>query len=170
MHPPEYPDFKLKIPKGSKQLFEAAYAKIPEDQRFTERVLYSRYKVRKKETLKSVARRFGTSPAVLAELNGLNVRSRIAGKSLLIPAKQTVDFSNEGRTAQTAKLTNYTKYYVVKKGDTIHSLAKRFSVSARLLSAWNSIKAKVALKPGRRIIIAKATKQNGGMVPAEPKT
>lgn len=169
--PPEYPDFKLKIPKGSKQLFEAAYAKVPEDQRFTERTLYSRYKVRGKETLKSVARRFGTSAAVLAELNGLNAKSRIAGKSLLVPARQTVDFSHEGRTAQAAKVKGgYAKYYTVKRGDTIHSLAKRFSVSARLLSAWNSIKAKVALKPGRRIIIAKFTEKNGGMVPAEPKT
>ncbi|MDD2581633.1 MAG: transglycosylase SLT domain-containing protein [Desulfuromonadaceae bacterium] len=167
--PPEYPAFQLKIPKGSKQLFEAAYAKVPEDQRFTERTLYSRYTVRKKETLKSVARRFRTSPAVLAELNGLHAKSRITGKSLLVPARQTVDFSHEGRTAKTAK-AGYAKYYTVKRGDTIHSLAKRFSVSARLLSAWNSIKAKVALKPGRRIIIAKFTEKNGGMVPAEPRT
>ena len=97
--PPNYPDYQLKIPKGSKQQFEAEYAKVPEDQRFTERVLYSRYQARKKDTLKGVARRFGTSPATLAELNGLNAKSRIAGKSLLVPVKQTVDFSHEGRTA-----------------------------------------------------------------------
>ncbi|MDD2274020.1 MAG: transglycosylase SLT domain-containing protein [Desulfuromonadaceae bacterium] len=161
--PPEYPDFQIKIPKGSKQLFEAGYAKIPADKRFTERTLYSHYKARKKDTLRSVARRFGTSPAVLAELNGLNVKkSRIAGKSLLVPVKQTVDFAHEGQAPQAVK-ESYAKYYTIKKGDTLSALAKRFSVTTKMLSTWNNIKAKVALKPGRRIIIAKFTEKNGKM-------
>jgi membrane-bound lytic murein transglycosylase D len=170
--PPNYPDYSLKIPKGSKQQFETEYAKVPEDQRYTERVLYSRYQARKRDSLKSVARRFGTSPAILAELNGLNAKSRVAGKSLLVPVKQTVDFSHEGRTPRTAAAGkgNFAKYYTVKHGDTLSSLAKRFNVSTKLLSAWNNMKAKVALKPGRRIIIAKFTEKNGKMAPAEPKS
>ncbi len=170
--PPNYPGYQLKIPKGSKAQFEAEYAKIPEDQRFTERVLYSRYQARKKDSLKSVARRFGTSPGILAELNGLDTKSRIAGKSLLIPVKQTVDFSHEGLTEQPAAAVGkgFAKYYTVKQGDTLNSLAKRFNVSSTLLSAWNNLKTKVALKPGRRIIIAKFTEKNGEMVPAEAKS
>jgi membrane-bound lytic murein transglycosylase D len=170
--PPNYPDYSLKIPKGSKQQFETEYAKVPEDQRYTERVLYSRYQARKRDSLKSVARRFGTSPAILAELNGLNAKSRVAGKSLLVPVKQTVDFSHEGRAPRTAAAGkgNFAKYYTVKHGDTLSSLAKRFNVSTKLLSAWNNMKAKVALKPGRRIIIAKFTEKNGKMAPAEPKS
>ncbi|MEI7817289.1 MAG: LysM peptidoglycan-binding domain-containing protein [Desulfuromonadales bacterium] len=167
--PPNYPDYQLNIPKGSKQRFEAEYAKVPEDQRFTERVLYSRYQVRKKDSLKSIANRFSTSPAILAELNGLSAKSRIAGKSLLVPVKQTVDFTHEGRTASASKAAakgSYAKYYTIKKGDTLSSLSKRFNVSAKLLSAWNNMKSKVALKPGRRIIIAKFTEKNGEMAPA----
>jgi membrane-bound lytic murein transglycosylase D len=34
--PPNYPDFQLKIPKGTRERFEAEYAKISEDHRFTE--------------------------------------------------------------------------------------------------------------------------------------
>lgn len=166
--PPNYPNYLLKLPKGSKQRFEAEYAKIPESQRFTERVLYSRYQARKKDTLKGVARRFGTSPANLAELNGLDAKSRIAGKSLLVPVKLTVDFGHEGRTprpAATAK-GSFAKYYTVKKGDTLSSLSKRFNVSTKLLTAWNKLKVKVVLKPGKRIIIAKFTEKNGKMLPA----
>lgn len=163
--PPNYPDYQLKIPKGSKQQFETEYAKIPADQLFTERVLYSRYKVRKKDSLKSVARRFGITPAALAELNGLSTKSRVAGLSLLVPVKQTVDFTNEGRTSRSANTTkgSYAKYYTIKSGDTLSSLSKRFKVSTRLLSTWNNLKSKVALKPGRRIIIAKFTEKNGAM-------
>lgn len=171
--PPNYPDYQLKIPKGSKQLFETEYAKIPEDHRYTERVLYNRYQARGKDTLKSVARRFGTTPAILAELNGLHSKkSRIAGKSLLVPAKQTFDFSHEGRTARSTapEKGSYAKYYTIKRGDTLGSLSKRFNVSTKLLSAWNNLKTKVALKPGRRIVIAKFTEKNGEMVPAEAKS
>ena len=169
--PPNYPDYQLNIPKGSKQQFEAEFAKIPVDQRFTERVLYSRYLARKKDSLKSVARRFGTSPAVLAELNGLSAKSRITGKSLVVPVKQTVDFGNEGRTARSVAGVkgSFAKYYTVKHGDTLSALAKHFNVSTKLLTTWNRLKAKVVLKPGRRIIIAKFTEKNGELVPAEPK-
>ncbi len=165
--PPNYPDYQLRIPKGSKLAFEIEYAKIPEDQRFTERVMYSRYQARKKDSLKSVAKRYGVTPAILAELNGINLKSRIAGRSLIVPVKETVDFSHEGRTSRTATKGSYAKYYTVKSGDTIGSLAKRFNVSTKLLAAWNKLKTKVALKPGRRIIIAKFTKKNGEMVPAK---
>lgn len=164
--PPNYPDYELNLPKGTKLQFEAAYAKVPEDQRFTEKVLYTRYRARKRDSLKGIARRYHTTPTVLAELNGFSKRSRIAGKTLVVPVRQTVDFSHEGRSADSAAKSGYAKYYTVKKGDTLGSLAKRFNVSSKLLSLWNNLKEKVALKPGRRIIIAKFIEKNGEMVPA----
>jgi len=168
--PPNYPDFELKLPRGTKQKFEAEYAKIPEDQRFTEKTLYTRYQARKKDSIKSVARRFGISAEALCELNGLTKKSRLAGLSLVVPAKQTVDFSHEGRT--TAKATHksgYDKYYTVKKGDTLDSLARQFKVTTKLLSTWNNLKGKMALKPGRRLVVARFTEKNGEMVPAGSK-
>jgi membrane-bound lytic murein transglycosylase D len=165
--PPNYPDYILKIPKGSKQQFESEYVKIAEENRFTEKLLYTRYKARKNDSLKSVARRFGISAAMLAELNSLDKKSRITGKNLVVPVKQTVDFSQEGRATRNAGTKDgFAKYYIVKKGDTLDSLAKRFNTSTKLLTAWNKLKVKVALKPGRRIIIAKFTQKNGGMAPA----
>lgn len=165
--PPNYPDYILKIPKGSKQQFESEYVKIAEEKRFTEKLLYTRYKARKNDSLKSVARRFGITAAMLAELNSLDKKSRITGKNLVVPVKQTVDFSQEGRATRIAgSKDGFAKYYTVKKGDTLDSLAKRFNTSTKLLTAWNKLKVKVALKPGRRIIIAKFTQKNGGMAPA----
>lgn len=170
--PPNYPGYDLKLPKGTKQQFELEYAKVPEDRRFTEKVLYSRYQARKRDTLKAIAHRFGTSPEALCELNGLSKKSRIAaGKSLVVPVRQTVDFSHEGRAPHAStKKGNYSKYYTVKKGDTLDVLAKRFNVSTKLLSAWNRLKNRVALKPGRRIIIAKFIEKNGEMVPSGEKS
>ncbi|BCS55862.1 transglycosylase SLT domain-containing protein [Geobacter sp. SVR] len=165
--PPNYPDYQLKLPKGTRQRFETEYGKVPAEQRFSEKTLYTRYQARKKDSLKSVARRFGITPETLSELNGLSKKSRIAGRSLIVPVKQTVDFGHEGRSAgsKSGKGT-FAKYYVVKKGDTLASLSKQFNVSTKLLSAWNNLKGKIALKPGRRIIIARFTEKNGQMVPA----
>lgn len=169
--PPNYPDYELKLPKGTRQQFELEYAKVPGDKRFTEKVLYTNYQARKKDSLKTVARKFGTSPEALSELNGLTKKSRIAGMKLVVPVRQTVDFSHEGRAAHaTAKKSSFAKYYTVKKGDTLDALAKRFNVSTRLLSTWNNLKNKVALKPGRRIIIAKFTEKNGAMAPSVEKS
>jgi membrane-bound lytic murein transglycosylase D len=169
--PPNYPDYELKLPKGTKQQFDLEYAKIPGDKRFTEKVLYTNYLVRKKDSIKTVARRFGTSPEALSELNGLSKNSRIAGKKLVVPVKQTFDFGHEGRAAHaSAKKGSFAKYYTVKKGDTLDALSKRFNVSTRLLSTWNNLKHKVALKPGRRIIIAKFIEKNGAMAPSGEKS
>ena len=57
----------------------------------------------------------------------------------------------------------------VKKGDTLESIARKFNVSAKLISTWNNLKGKFALKPGRRIIVALFTEKNGEMVPANSK-
>jgi membrane-bound lytic murein transglycosylase D len=59
---------------------------------------------------------------------------------------------------------NFTKYYTVKKGDTLESVARRFSVTTTLLTAWNNLKARVALRPGKRLIVAKYVQKKGSMV------
>jgi len=117
------------------------------------KTLYARYKAGRKETLQSVARRFGVTAAELAELNKLGRKQTVAGRSLVVPARQSVDFAQEGRrtTAQ-----QEVRYYTVRKGDTLPAIAKRFKVPAVLLAAWNNLKGKnaVALLPGKRLVVA----------------
>jgi len=166
--PPNYPNYLLKLPKGKKELFTAEYAKIPEDQRFTERITYNRYKVRKQDTLKSIATRFSSTPEQIAELNHLKPNSKLRGKSLLVPvqiavAAKPVPKSEPVEPLVTASAgTEENRYYTVRKGDTLYSLAKKFKVTTAILSLWNNLAEKVALKPGKRIIVAKySTKDNG---------
>ena len=168
--PPNYPDFELKLPKGTKRRFESEYAKIPAEQRFTEKLFYTHYHAGRKDSLKTVARRFGISPAKLSELNGLSKKSRITGKTLVVPVQKTVDFSHEGRTAhRQVSRKDFAKYYTVKKGDTLSSVSRQFNVSTKLLSTWNNIRSKFTLKPGRRIIIARFIEKNGEMIPVGDK-
>ncbi|GFO56041.1 lytic transglycosylase [Geomonas sp. Red276] len=167
--PPDYPGYELKIPKGTTALFEAVYAKIPESERYTERVRHVQYRAKKKDTLVSIARRFNTTPQTIAELNNLGKRTRqLKGKTLIIPVQ--VAAGEEPKPAQQPVVAEAElkaekpshKYYTVKKGDTLFSLAKRFNVTAKILSAWNNLKSRVALKPGRRIIVWKEPGKDSG--------
>jgi membrane-bound lytic murein transglycosylase D len=164
--PPDYPGYELKVPKGKKELCEAEYAKIPEDRRYTEKIVHARYRARKKDTLASVASKFGTTPEVVAELNSLGKNAKVRGRVLVVPVKAAsldgASASRSSRGNRDAKAFN--KYYTVKKGDTLPSLAKRFKIPERLLSAWNNLRGKVTLRAGKRIIVAKYVEKNGAMV------
>jgi len=170
--PPDYPDYQLKIPKGKSELFATEYAKIPEGERYRERVRNSQYRAGRRDTLASVAKRFKTTPETIAELNNLGrkahrLRGRLRGRLLTVP----VQVASADAAAPVAKpvparpkavLLN--KYYTVKRGDTLSALARRFNVTTRILSAWNNLKLRVALKPGKRIIVAKYQEQKGALV------
>ncbi|GFO68879.1 lytic transglycosylase [Geomonas limicola] len=165
--PPNYPDYQLKIPRNKAALFAVEYAKIPESERFQERVRHVAYRAKHRDTLHSIARRFKTTPQAIAELNNLGKRTRsLKGKVLTVPVQVAVAPAAEAPAASQprseAKAEVVNKYYTVKKGDTLHSLAKRFNVTAKLLSAWNNLKMRVALKPGKRIIVAKYQEKNAG--------
>lgn len=166
--PPDYPGYELKIPVGKKRAFEQAYAQLPEGQRYAERVVYTRYRAKKRDTLASIASRYGTTPQALAEVNKLKLSAKVRGRTLLVPV-----VADREPAVQTAKADvsrkesakGFNKYYTVKKGDTIASLSKKFNISSRILTAWNSLKGKLALRPGKRIIVAKYVEKKGSMVP-----
>lgn len=157
--PPNYPDYELRIPKNTKTRFEQELAAIPDAQRFSEKALYRSYTANRRDNLKRLARRFGVSVATLSELNGLSKKDRIAGRTLIVPAKHTVDFAREGHRESSEPVI---KYYTVRKGDTLHALARRFNVSTKLLSAWNNLKDVVRITPGKRLIVAKSSKSSQG--------
>lgn len=169
--PPNYPGYELKVPKGKKKAFEEAYAKVPEDQRYTEKIAYARHRVRKKETLESIARRYGTTAQALAEVNRISASKTLRSRTILVPVPAA--FEEEGGTKVARAETKpresskeFNKYYTVRKGDTLASVSKKFNVSSRILAAWNSMKGKLALRPGKRIIVAKYVEKKGEMVPA----
>lgn len=64
----------------------AAFAAVPAGQRFAAQVPDRTYTVKRGDTLSHIARRYGTSVATLARLNGLTHRSRIRiGQRLKLP-------------------------------------------------------------------------------------
>jgi len=173
--PPDVADYELKIPPGTKNQFLREYAKIPADGRFKPEPVYSKYRARRGDNLDSLAQRFGVSAERIASINNLAHRSRLHGRVLKIPADSVGSITappqqNKKETKSASRnpdKKSFVKYYTVKHGDTLSSVARRFNVSAKIIAAWNNLRGKFALKPGKRIIVAKYVEKKGQMVPQQ---
>ena len=103
---------------------------------------FGTYKIKNGDTLGQIAGRYGTTVSQLVALNKLpgNGNAIYAGEVLKVPVKT----STPARRSQLGRVT-----YVVKSGDTISRIAKRFKCSQANLLAANG------LKPGDRIYAGK---------------
>jgi LysM repeat protein len=66
-------------------------------------------------------------------------------------ASRTVALAASGATAE----------YVIKKGDSLWSIARRFRVSQRDLVAWNDISPKSYIRPGQTLRVRPSDKRSG---------
>jgi len=88
------------------------------------------------ETLYSIARQYGVSPQALAQANGLSLQSWVyAGQRLLIPGGNASHQTASVANAQTTP----SKSYIVRAGDTLYSVARKFGVSASALAQANDM-------------------------------
>jgi membrane-bound lytic murein transglycosylase D len=151
--PPGTKGYRLRIPAGASSTFAKNYAEVPDDQKQDWLVAT----VKKGQTLQSIARKYGVSSAVLAEVNHLTGKRRLpAGKSLLIPvsassksfaANPVDDETSGGRQTQKSRTKRYAAAivgkeklsYQVKNGETLGGIAKMYDVRVSDLRLWNDI-------------------------------
>jgi LysM repeat protein len=99
------------------------------------------YIVQRGDTLCSIARRFGTTYLALAAANGLHSPYRIyVGQRLVIPGRGTVVPSSPG-------------VYIVRAGDTLYSIARRFGTTYLALAAANGLHSPYRIYVGQRLVI-----------------
>ncbi len=139
--PPDTP-FDLHLPAGTATLFEQRAALIPEAKRNSWRY----HPVVAGDTLASVAQEYRVSPAELASANQLNATDNVAGvEALVVPV------------APVAEPLTRTRLYVVRRSDTLVTIADRFGVSLSQLRRWNAIPSGIRVEPGRRLHVAEPT-------------
>ncbi len=145
--PPDLRDYEVRLPAGSGEGFLEKYAQIPED----ERVNFQHHTVRKGETLKSIARRYGLRSKQILALNRINTRNLKVGTELVLPfgkgGKPMVDVADRFERAATST-------YKVRKGDSLYKIARRFEVSEQQLRSWNKLGSKSLIKPGQTLVVA----------------
>jgi membrane-bound lytic murein transglycosylase D len=98
------------------------------------------YVVRKGDFPANIARRFGVSTRDLMAANGLGMNATIyPGQSLNIP----------GKSSQTQDVI----VHVVRRGDSLSKIARRYGTSVGKLQTWNQLNSRSLLQIGQRILI-----------------
>lgn len=113
------------------------------------------YKVRRGDSIGSIARRYRTSVAYLREINDFTRKKRIkVGQRILVPDRTPL--KERTRNASVKKKENISSdFYVVKRGDSLASIAEKFNLSVHDLSRANNLRRKSKLRAGIRLVIPK---------------
>ncbi|MDD4050817.1 MAG: LysM peptidoglycan-binding domain-containing protein [candidate division Zixibacteria bacterium] len=111
------------------------------------------YVVRSGDNLSKIAGSFHTTAETLRKMNYLGNSSRIyVGQVLKLPVdkKQTVAKSNKNAAPVASKNT---QSYVVKEGDTVWDIARRFGVSTATLRSLNGLSNSARIQVGQTLKI-----------------
>jgi LysM repeat protein len=169
--PPGVDEYRMRIPKGYMDAFAAAYESIPSEQSTT----LAMHRVKKGDSLKSIARKYGVSIASLMEANNLSKKKRIrVGQTLTVPvllagsnkSANIADSNSKNAVVKNAIVKENPDKYRVKTGDTLWEIAAAYGVSIAELKRINSLSSS-NLYAGRVLRIPTA---NGAPANDPPKT
>lgn len=114
------------------------------------------YTVQKGDNLGNISKKFGTAITDLKEWNNLKDNNIALGKTLIV-AKNEIAIATTNATAASFKKpktdTSLQHDYLVKKGDSLFSIAKKYSgVTVSDIKKWNNI-SNEDIKPGMKLKI-----------------
>lgn len=151
--PPGKSSYAIKIPRGTTKVFEQEIAKIPKE----ERVQLAHYRVRRGDTIQSIAGRFGIDPIVIASANNISPNRKLKkGTMIVVPggaaAMRAVADADAKETASSA--TKIVRYKV-KAGETLAKIANKNGVTIAQLRNWNDLSKKANIRPGQTLRVYK---------------
>ena len=142
---------RLLVPVESAETFRESLLLLTPDQRLR----VERYSVREGDTVASISQRFGTTAQHLRELNQLGSTGTVViGTELRVPSKVSslpevvrvaaarVDARQPGAVRAV---------HVVRSGDTLSGIAKRYKVGVSTLARLNGIRTTSILRVGQRL-------------------
>jgi membrane-bound lytic murein transglycosylase D len=153
---PEGPH-ELLLPAHAADRFATALAGLDE----TQRVSWTRHRIRNGETLGEIARKYRTTVPVLREVNDISGHMIRAGQNLIVPvamqdrAAYTLSAEQRQRAVQSAG-ADARLVHVVRKGDTLWDIARSHGIGVRQLARWNAMAPGDPLRPGQRLVIRKS--------------
>lgn len=145
--PPNYKNYKLKVPVGTKDKLLAAYAEIPSEKNTN----WVRHRIRRGETVSTIARKYGVSMSSIIAANDIKRPYRIySGHTLMVPTTKGSGkiYSSRGSNV----VPNGSGFYHVKRGETLWEISRAHNVSLSSLKKANSLTSN-RIYPGRKLII-----------------
>lgn len=136
-------EFVLRVPAGSAERFRSAYALVPADERIT----VTDHVVARGETLWGISRQYGVSLSALEAANPrVEARRLRPGHLLLVPIFPSA--VGQGRASEASEPA--ATVHVVRRGETLWELARRYHLQVEDLRRWNDLEGDL-LRPGQRL-------------------
>ena len=131
-------DFELRLPTTLSERAPELIASLPSSERYTMQKPDVIHRIGRGETLSGIADRYGVSQSSLMALNNLRNRNFIReGQVLILPGN---DGSNPVSLARlTSELVASNGIYVVRNGDNIAGIARRFDTSPQTIQSLNDL-------------------------------
>lgn len=166
--------FRLLVPADAAEGLQQTLAQLSPD----ERMRVGHYLVRRHDTLAHIARDYKTTPEVIRELNGLDARALpVIDTDLRVPSAQiqlpeqveraALLADSRGRRYRGARLR--ARVHIVRRGDTLYTIAQRMGTSVHTLATLNGISPGDALHAGQRLRVSGgSTRLARANLPAHP--
>ncbi|SFE08850.1 LysM peptidoglycan-binding domain-containing protein [Nitrosomonas sp. Nm166] len=141
----------LLLPKNNKDIFLKNLETYQDP-----RISWKFYHVKKGENINEIAARYSTTVKQLQAINGISRNKNLTlGQKILVP--QAVAENHAESAAQNKKhLQNHqASIHVVKKGDTLYEIAKRYGTTVDLIKLWNNNDDE-SLAIGQKLVLMKS--------------
>jgi membrane-bound lytic murein transglycosylase D len=141
--PPNTKSYTIRVPKGSRDKFLTAYAKMDK----TQLVRWQQYRVQRGDNLGYIARQFGMKVSDIQAANNLRGTKLSVGQILIIPMPAGATAPGSASTKRQAAESSGTakkdesgmRTYTTQRGDNLGSISRRFGVSSQSLMEWNNL-------------------------------
>jgi LysM repeat protein len=137
-------EYDLKLPEKSLDKFNTLAGEIPqaEKPRFVSvRSDFIKHRVRKGETINSIAKKYGVSASRIISYNKLGKRKLVPGRRITIPIAGERNYADNKLNQKKHKTeTASSGRYKVKKGETLLMISRRFSIPLAQLKELNNLK------------------------------
>lgn len=146
--------YSLLVPVELAEGLEATLLGLSPEQRMR----VEQYTAQRGDTVATVAKRFATTDSMVRELNGLAATARLAAgqqlrvpsSSVQLPSKALLAAARVDRPSSSRRTT----VHIVRRGDTLSSIARRMGTDARSLARLNDMSINDTLRTGQKLVVA----------------
>lgn len=141
----------LVLPKNKKDIFLKNLETYQDP-----RISWKFYQVKKGENINEIAARYSTTVKQLQAINGISRSKNLTlGQKILVP-QAVAENHAEGAVQNKKHLQNHhASIHVVKKGDTLYEIAKRYGTTINQIKLWNN-RDDENLSIGQKLVLMKS--------------
>ena len=145
--------YAVRVPTGRAQVIAERYAATPA----AERLAIATHRVKAGETVATLAKRYAVSSELIRAANRSARGRRLpAGTTLYIPVSSTIPLALLREPAPISSTRSSSRTHVVKRGETLGGIARRYHVTVASLRAANHIGKSNSVRIGQRLMVRRA--------------